>query len=91
MGMAFKPDIDDLRESPARYIISRVMEKCPEAEYMVVEPYVDSVKGYELTSTADAWATADIVAFLTAHTPFKSLDRNDRADRIVLDFAGVYK
>lgn len=91
MGVAFKPDIDDLRESPARHIIDSITERCPEADYMIVEPYVDAINGFELTSTADAWSKADIVAFLTAHTPFKTLDTTDRTDRIILDFAGVFK
>lgn len=93
MGVAFKPDIDDLRESPARHIIDRVMQRNTEAEYFIVEPYVNTLKGLPLTDTADAWQQADIVAFLTAHTPFKSLDRNDSraANRTVLDFAGVFK
>ncbi len=94
MGVAFKPDIDDLRESPARHIIDRVVERNPEADYLIVEPYVESVKGLApLTDKDTAWQTADIVVFLTAHTPFKSLDRNDaRKDtREVLDFAGVFK
>lgn len=94
MGVAFKPDIDDLRESPARYIIDTVTERNPEARYIIVEPYVDHIDGYPELSTAEqAWRQADIVAFLTAHTPFKSLNRNDgRQDqRRVLDFAGVFK
>lgn len=93
MGMAFKPDIDDLRESPARHIIADVTKANPEAEYMIVEPYVDSVDGYDLTPADEAWRKADIVAFLTAHTPFKQLDRNDgrENERLVLDFAGVFK
>lgn len=95
MGVAFKPDIDDLRESPARYIIDKVTERCPGAEYMIVEPYVSEVKGLgrDLTATGEAWNTADIVAFLTAHTPFKSLDTEDsrKGERVVLDFAGVKK
>lgn len=94
MGVAFKPDIDDLRESPARHIIDRVVGRNPEADYMIVEPYVESVKGLApLTDKDTAWQTADIVVFLTAHTPFKSLDRNDarKDEREILDFAGVFK
>lgn len=93
MGVAFKPDIDDLRESPARYIIDTVLQNNPEADYLIVEPYVESVAGYDLTDAQTAWRQADIVAFLTAHTPFKSLDRDDsrKDSRIVLDFAGVFK
>lgn len=93
MGVAFKPDIDDMRESPARYIIDKVTKANPEAVYMIVEPNVSAIKGYALTDAETAWREADIVAFLTAHTPFRQLDREDgRADRrIVLDFAGVFK
>lgn len=91
MGVAFKPDIDDLRESPARHIIDSITKRCPEADYMIVEPFVDTINGLELTPTDRAWADADIVAFLTAHTPFKKLDTTDRNDRRILDFAGVFK
>ncbi|MCH5219863.1 MAG: UDP-N-acetyl-D-mannosamine dehydrogenase [Muribaculaceae bacterium] len=93
MGVAFKPDIDDLRESPARHIIDRVIERNPEARYMVVEPYVDQLNGLPLTDVDTAWQQADIVAFLTAHTPFKKLDCKDSrsGSREVLDFAGVFK
>lgn len=93
MGVAFKPDIDDLRESPARHIIDRLLETCADADFMIVEPNVEQVKGLELTNMQKAWDNADIVAFLTAHTPFKGLDRNDSngTQRIVLDFAGVFK
>lgn len=93
MGVAFKPDIDDMRESPARYIIDTVIRNNPEAKYLIVEPYVQGIDNYELTDAQTAWATADIVAFLTAHTPFRQLDRNDGRQncRKVLDFAGVFK
>ena len=93
MGVAFKPDIDDLRESPARYIIDKVIKSNPQADFMIVEPNVANIEGLDITSTEEAWAKADIVAFLTAHTPFRSLDRNDKLSdsRIVLDFAGVFK
>lgn len=93
MGVAFKPDIDDIRESPAVYIIKKVMADNPEASFMVCDPFVSSFEGIKTTSSADAWKKADIVAFLTAHTAFKSLDRKDaRADkRKILDFAGVFK
>lgn len=93
MGVAFKPDIDDLRESPARAIIDTVVDRNPDVEYMIVEPFVDSIKGFSLTNYEQAWNKADIVAFLTAHTPFKKLNVEDQNSdkRIVLDFAGVFR
>lgn len=93
MGVAFKPDIDDLRESPSRYIINRMLERNPKIEFMVVEPNVEKIAGLELTDQKSAWDKADIVVFLTAHSPFKMLDRNDnrQGTRKILDFAGVFK
>ena len=89
MGLAFKPDIDDLRESPAGKIADMVMSECPDARYLVVEPNVTSHPRYSLTPTDEAVESADILVMLTAHTPFKSLE--PRKDQIVLDFCGTWK
>ena len=40
MGLAFKPNIDDLRESPAKYITTKVMQSCNNADILVVEPNI---------------------------------------------------
>lgn len=89
MGLAFKPDIDDLRESPAKYITTKVMQSNNNADILVVEPNVTEHNVFKLTDYREAYDRADIVVFLTAHTPFKSLPR--RNDKIVLDFCGIYK
>lgn len=44
MGLAFKPDIDDLREAPAKYITTKVMQSCNNADILVVEPNVKEHK-----------------------------------------------
>jgi UDP-N-acetyl-D-mannosaminuronic acid dehydrogenase len=89
MGVAFKPDIDDLRESPARHIIDQVFAAETGAELLVVEPNVESHPTYTLTPTDEAYKRADIVAFLTAHTPFRSLHYCD--NKVTLDFCGIFK
>ena len=89
MGVAFKPDIDDLRESPAKYIITKVMQSCNNADILVVEPNVAEHHVFKLTPYEEAYEKADIVVFLTAHTPFKSLPYRD--DKIILDFCGIFK
>lgn len=89
MGVAFKPDIDDLRESPAKYIITKVMQSCNNADILVVEPNVEKHNVFKLTPYQDAYEKADIVALLTAHTPFKSLPWRD--DKVILDFCGIFK
>lgn len=88
MGVAFKPDIDDLRESPARTIIDAVVDANTGADILVVEPNVQSHPKYTLTPTEKAVNDADIVVMLTAHTPFKSLQISD--EKIVLDFCGIF-
>lgn len=89
MGLAFKPDIDDLRESPAKQIVSKVMQSCNNADILVVEPNVKSHNVFKLTNYEEAYDKADIVVFLTAHKPFKSLPWND--DKVILDFCGIFK
>lgn len=89
MGLAFKPDIDDLRESPAKQIVSKVMQGVNNAEILVVEPNVESHNVFKLTDYREAYDRADIVVFLTAHTPFKALEWSD--DKVILDFCGIFK
>lgn len=89
MGLAFKPDIDDLRESPAKYITTKVMQSCNNADILVVEPNIKEHNVFKLTDYKDAYEKADIVAFLTAHTPFKGLAWRD--DKVILDFCGIFK
>ncbi len=89
MGVAFKPDIDDLRESPAKAIISKVMQSCNNAEILVVEPNVAEHHVFKLTPYREAYRDADIVAFLTAHTPFRELEWDD--NKVILDFCGIFK
>ncbi len=88
MGLAFKPDIDDLRESPAKYIAQKVMQS-EQDNFLVVEPNIEEHSVFKLTDVDEAYERADIVAFLVAHKEFKSLDWRD--DKVMLDFAGVFK
>jgi len=70
MGLAFKPDIDDLRESPAKYIVTKVMQGCNNADILVVEPNIKEHQVFKLTDYREAYNRADIAVFLVAHTPF---------------------
>jgi len=88
MGLAFKPNIDDLRESPAKYIAQKVLQENG-AEYLVVEPNVEEHKLYKLTNYKEAYQKADIVVFLVAHNEFKELEYNN--DKIILDYCGIFK
>lgn len=86
MGLAFKPNIDDLRESPAKYIVQKVLQNANNEEYYIVEPNISTHNVFKLTSYVEAIENADIVAFLVAHEEFKKLQLQDK---IILDFCGV--
>lgn len=89
MGLAFKPNIDDLRQSPAVYITQRVLQDASDENYFIVEPNVGEHSLYKLTSVNDAIKKADIIAFLVSHEQFKQL--NICHSKVVLDFCGVTK
>ncbi|MFX4281048.1 UDP-N-acetyl-D-mannosamine dehydrogenase [Aliarcobacter butzleri] len=84
MGLAFKPDIDDLRESPALYIARRL--KAEGLEIFAVEPNIKSHKEFEIVDYKEAIKKADIVTFLVAHKEFKNLEIKTN-----LDFCGINK
>lgn len=87
MGLAFKPNIDDLRESPAKYIAQKVLQNANNEEYFIVEPNIHEHKVFKLTSYQDAAEKGDIIVFLVAHKEFKTLKL--KKDKMVLDFCGV--
>lgn len=89
MGLAFKPNIDDLRESPAKHIVAKVMQSCNNADILVVEPNVKEHNVFKLTDYKEAYEKADIVVMLVAHDPFKSLPYVE--DKVILDFCGIYR
>ncbi|TAI47545.1 UDP-N-acetyl-D-mannosamine dehydrogenase [Flagellimonas allohymeniacidonis] len=87
MGLAFKPDIDDLRESPAKYIVQKVLQDANDEEYYIVEPNIEEHKIFKLTDYKEAVVIADLIVFLVAHKEFKNLIIDSGKD--VLDFCGV--
>jgi len=89
MGLAFKPNIDDLRESPAKYIAQKVLQNSNNEEHYIVEPNIDSHSVYKLTDYKEAIEKADIIVFLVAHDAFK--ESSISSDKIILDFCGIKK
>ena len=89
MGLAFKPNIDDLRESPAKYIATKVMQAHNNGDFLIVEPNITEHKVFKLTNYKDAYEKADIVVFLVAHNEFKELSYKD--DKEILDFCGIFR
>ena len=89
MGLAFKPNIDDLRESPAKYIAQKILQNSNNDECYIVEPNIDDHHVFKLTDYKEAIIKGDIIVFLVAHDEFKSL--NIDSSKVVLDFCGIKK
>jgi UDP-N-acetyl-D-mannosaminuronic acid dehydrogenase len=91
LGLAYKPDVGDLRESPALAIVAALLRDG--LDVVVADPFVAalpaSLGGVALMETAEAVAAADIVAILVAHTPYRALDPAIFAGKVVLDAVGL--
>ena len=85
MGLAFKPDIDDLRESPALYITRRLI--ADGLDILAVEPNIESFDEFEIIHYNKAVEEADIVVFLVGHKEFKNLIIPQ--DKTILNFCGI--
>jgi UDP-N-acetyl-D-mannosaminuronic acid dehydrogenase len=87
MGLSFKPNIDDLRESPAKYIAQKVLQNDSNGIYFIVEPNIKEHNVFKLTNYKTAISEADIITFLVAHDEFKNLEI--KRNKLGLDFCGI--
>lgn len=90
LGLAFKADVDDLRESPAFDIVVQ-LQKEKIGELLVCEPNLKTHAQFDLVSTEDALRDADIVLLLVDHRPFKKLSAVDFKEKIVIDTRGIIR
>ncbi|MGO0577045.1 UDP-N-acetyl-D-mannosamine dehydrogenase [Ornithinimicrobium panacihumi] len=97
LGLAFKPDIDDMRESPALDITKQLAERVPGATILAVEPNVDEVptqlngaSNISLATLEDALAKTDVVALLVDHREFKAFDASGLTIPVV-DTRGAWR
>ncbi|CNC44978.1 MULTISPECIES: UDP-N-acetyl-D-mannosamine dehydrogenase [Yersinia pseudotuberculosis complex] len=94
-GLAFKPDIDDLRESPA-VGVARLIAEWHVGETLVVEPNVEqlpkSLTGIvTLKDTATALQQADVLVMLVDHKQFKVIKPEDIKQQWIVDTKGVWR
>ena len=88
LGAAFKPNIDDLRESPALQVSKALHSEGYDVS--VVEPYVESLESLNLMKIERALSEADIIVILVKHKEFIELSKIGAFEnRVVLDFCGV--
>ena len=95
-GLAFKPDIDDIRESPAITITEYLANNC-DCEVIAVEPNISNIPAVlcdtniKFLSCEEAIAQADIIVLLVDHTIFKQIDKDLFKNKVVVDTKGIWK
>ncbi len=97
LGLAFKANVDDLRESPAVRIVDGLAKQLTDAHFLVAEPHVDELPpmlsaygNLELASADVAIDKADIILLLVDHSAFRSIRRSALSGRAVFDTRGLW-
>ncbi len=99
LGLSYKANIDDLRESPAVHIVARLAERLAgRGDIMVVEPHVAvlpaelaGLPGVRQCDLSEALGQAEVVALLVDHRDFAAIDRKLLAGRTVIDTRGLWR
>jgi UDP-N-acetyl-D-mannosaminuronic acid dehydrogenase len=95
LGLSFKPDIDDLRESPSLRIAGKI-SLMGFSELFLVEPNISNIpnelksESISMISADEAIRAADIVVLLVDHTPFKSMDLAALSGKQIIDTRGIW-
>ncbi|MGO8887761.1 MAG: UDP-N-acetyl-D-mannosamine dehydrogenase [Streptosporangiaceae bacterium] len=98
LGLSFKADVGDLRESPAAEIVERVAAALPDVKIMAVEPHVqqlpsrlDELGNVLLTATEDAIGDADVIALLVDHSRFRAIRKTQLTGKVIYDTRGMWE
>ncbi|MBE1513402.1 UDP-N-acetyl-D-mannosamine dehydrogenase [Nesterenkonia halotolerans] len=98
LGLAFKANIDDLRESPSLQIAETLAQRAPGAEILAVEPNIEQLPAVlensanvTLTSVEDALEAADVVVLLVDHAAFKAITTAQLGTATVIDTRGIWR
>jgi UDP-N-acetyl-D-mannosaminuronic acid dehydrogenase len=90
LGLTYKPDIDDLRESPALEVV-RQLSASSEYDLRIVEPNLRGHADLDLVTLEKALDGADMVVFLVAHREFRSIDKTVLSEKIIIDVCGALR
>jgi UDP-N-acetyl-D-mannosaminuronic acid dehydrogenase len=90
LGLAFKADVDDLRESPAFDIVKKLQAESI-GKLLVCEPNLKEHKDFELCVMDEAVKQADIILLLVDHKKFKGFKAAELSEKVVIDTRGILK
>lgn len=97
LGLAYKANIDDLRESPAITVV-RELSALTERKLLLVEPHIDVLPGSLsdipsaiLCDLEDALTKAGMIILLTDHSVFKAIEKSRLADKVIIDTRGMWR
>ena len=92
LGLAYKADVDDLRESPSLEIV-RQLQKQNRGELLVCEPYVTekTFTEFPLSSLEETLERSDILLLLTDHQEFKQVTVDQLAGKVIIDTRAVWR
>lgn len=98
LGLAFKANIDDLRESPSLTIAERLANRALDTEILAVEPHIeelprvlDSKNNVRQATTQEALDTAEVIVLLVDHDEFREISAEQLEGKIVIDTRGVWR
>lgn len=95
-GVTYKPDVDDLRESPALAVVDKCLQRFPDKRFFVVDPMVNreahevsTIQNAELVTASEAGDAGVLHVLLVAHSAFETIEVFADSRAKVLDFVGL--
>lgn len=98
LGLTFKANVDDIRESPAIEVVGHIANALPNVEILLADPFVHAMppllashSNLKLENAYQAVERADIVVLLVEHEPFKAIRHTRLGGKVVYDTRGAWR